>query len=188
MLIVFWLMCPDVFLSLSHVIEYVLTLLLARYVSDALLLEKYTFICIFQIFTAVLSLYVGRKEGMRLDMKCITTVKTCLAQSSTNPSMQSRMTSVFRKKLFFVNVRINLKRSLSELCFKKRCSIQELMEIVLRLIPTLIVSLTLLTMYTVWLDCLGCLFFSRVNTFELFSSLLIVSNKDHPGIILGVQK
>ena len=124
---------------------------------------------------------------MRLDMKGIMNVDTPLAQTSTNPSMQCRMTSVFRKKLLFVNVRINLKRSLSELCFKKRCSIQELMEIVLRLIPTLIVSLTLLTMYTVWLDCLGCLFFSRVNTFELFS-LLIVSNKDHPRIILGVQK
>ena len=131
MLIVFWLMCPDVFLSLSHVIEYVLTLLLARYVSDALLLEKYTYICIFQILAAV-----GSKEGMSLDMKGITTIETPLAQTSTNPSMQCRMTSVFRKKLFFVNVRINLKRSLSELCFKKRCSIQELMEIVLRLIDS----------------------------------------------------
>ena len=73
---------------------------------------------------------------MRLDMKGIMNVDTPLAQTSTNPSMQCRMTSVFRKKLFFVNVRINLKRSLSELCFKKRCSIQELMEIVLRLIDS----------------------------------------------------
>jgi len=58
--------------------------------------------CIFQILAAVLSLYVGSKEGMRLDMKVITTVETPLAQTSTNPSMQSRMTSVFRKKLFLL--------------------------------------------------------------------------------------
>ena len=128
--------CPYIFLRLSHVKENILTLLIACHVSDALLLEKYTYICIFQTLAAVLSLYVSSKEGMRLDMKGIMNVDTPLAQTSTNPSMQSRMTSVFRKKLFFVNVRINLKRSLSELCFKKRCSIQELMEIVLRLIDS----------------------------------------------------
>ena len=117
------------------------SLLLARYISDALLLEKYTFICIFQIFSAVLSLYVGRKEGMRLDMKCITTVKTCLALSSTNPSMQSRMTSVFRKKETFLCLCWNQSQKITEWIWflKKRCSIQELMEIVLSLVPTVIV-------------------------------------------------
>ena len=36
-------MCQDVFLWLSHVLENVLTLLIPRYVSDALMLEKYTY-------------------------------------------------------------------------------------------------------------------------------------------------
>ena len=131
---------------------------------------------------------------MRLDMKGIMNVDTPLAQTSTNPSMQCRMTSVFRKKLFFVNVRINLKRSLSELCFKKRCSIQELMEIVLRLIDSLALwwLMTDITEFDFshYEYCLARLL--RLSVFleskHFWAVLPSYSFKHHPGIILGVQK